>query len=251
MIGKPLAGGFRLIEVDETTSTNDLARGYAEAGEPAGLVIRAGRQTAGRGRQGRSWLSPEGNLYTSLLLRPRRPMTEVSSLSLVVGLVLCETIGDMLGGRAWPAVKWPNDVLVDGAKVAGILLEGSPDRRGGCEWVVAGVGVNIGWAPGASVGYATTCLATLGLAEMTPAAFLAIFLERLQPHFHLWDRQGFAALRATWLGQAAGIDRQVVVKVGSATVSGTLVGVDETGALQVATSTGRIERFAAGEMALS
>ena len=145
--GTEFGHGFRLLDLATVGSTNDVVRGLAEAGEPAGLFVRAERQTAGRGRHGRSWQSPPGNLYASLLLRPTRPPAEVASLSLVAALALAEAIERVSGGRIAPRLKWPNDLQIDGAKLAGILLEMAADGQGGCAWLIMGIGVNVGWAP--------------------------------------------------------------------------------------------------------
>jgi biotin-[acetyl-CoA-carboxylase] ligase BirA-like protein len=142
--GPEFGHGFRLLDLATVGSTNDVARNLAEAGEPAGLFVRAERQTAGRGRHGRSWQSPPGNLYASLLLRPTRPPAEVASLSLVAALALAEAIERVSNGRIAPRLKWPNDLQVKAAKLAGILLEMSADGRGGCAWLIMGIGVNLG-----------------------------------------------------------------------------------------------------------
>ncbi|MFL5336405.1 MAG: biotin--[acetyl-CoA-carboxylase] ligase, partial [Geminicoccaceae bacterium] len=112
MTGTEIGHGFRLVEYASVGSTNDVARDLAESGEPEGLFVRADRQTSGRGRLGRSWKSPSGNLHASLILRPSRPASEVATLSLVVALALAEAVERLSLGRIKPQLKWPNDVQV-------------------------------------------------------------------------------------------------------------------------------------------
>ena len=175
MRGEPAAAGFRRERHASLPSTNDLLRDYAAAGEPEGLIVTAERQTAGRGRQGRAWSSPPGNLYASLLLRPAGPLAAAATLSLVVPLSVVDALAGLLDSPTRLAVKWPNDVLLDGAKLAGILLEGADDGAGGCAWVIAGVGVNLAAVPD-GLPYAATSLARATGRELTPDAFLDAWL---------------------------------------------------------------------------
>ena len=252
MAGSELPHGFRLLELGAVTSTNDVARKLADEGEPAGLFVVADRQTAGRGREGRTWRSPPGNLYASLLLRPSRPLAEAASLSLVVGLALAEAVGTLSGGRVEPRLKWPNDVQVDGAKLAGILLEGASDGHGGCLWLVVGVGVNVVSAPAdAAAAYPTTHLVACGLADATPRSLLLALTETLRPHLDWWEAEGFAAIREVWLERAAAVGAAVELRLGDRLVKGRMVDVDENGALRLRLASGAVERFAAGEVALA
>ena len=143
-----LPSGYRVYAYDEVGSTNDLARRLAEEGEPEGAVVLARAQTAGRGRHGRIWSSPAGNLYVSVLLRPGRGLGETSALSLVSGLALADALAELGADGSRLKLKWPNDVLIDGAKVAGLLLE-SGGAGSTAAWVVVGSGVNLVSAPAA------------------------------------------------------------------------------------------------------
>ena len=204
MTGAPLGHGFRLLELGAVGSTNDVARELADQGEPEGLFVQAAEQTAGRGRHGRIWQSPPGNLHASLLLRPTRPLAEVATLSLVAALALAEAVAELSGGAVQPRLKWPNDVQIDGAKVAGILLEAASDARGACSWLIIGMGVNVAAAPGAEVPYATTSLVEAGLANVTPATLLGALAAAMRPRLDQWLAQGFAGPRPAWLARAAG-----------------------------------------------
>jgi len=225
---------FGVETLSAVGSTNDVARERALAGAPEGLVIQAREQFAGRGRHGRTWASPEGNLYASVLLRPARPLSEAACLSLVVGLSLAETIAALASLDL--RLKWPNDVLSSGAKLAGILLESVGDRP---EWpvLIAGFGVNLRTAP-EGLTYPATTLAAAGLA-VEPADLLARFLERFAGDYERWSSAGFAALREGWLARAQGLGTSVSVKVGKRAITGRFVDVDPAGHLVLETETGR------------
>ena len=247
MRGTEFGNGFRLLDLATVSSTNDVVRGFAEAGEPEGLVVRAERQTAGRGRHGRSWQSPRGNLYASLLLRPSRPPAEVASLSLVASLALAEAIERVSNGRVAPRLKWPNDLQVDGAKLAGILLEMAADERGGCAWLIMGIGVNVGWAPMGELPYPATCLTALG-SSATPLRVLAALSATLRPRLDHWNLQGFAAHRDDWLARALGRGAPAALRVGDHAVHGKLVDVDTAGALRLEQVDGTVMTYSAGEI---
>jgi BirA family biotin operon repressor/biotin-[acetyl-CoA-carboxylase] ligase len=185
-----------------------------------------------------------------LILRPTRPLAEAASLSLVVGVALAEAVERLSSaGKIEPRLKWPNDVQIGGAKVAGILLEGASDHRGGCLSAIVGIGVNLISAPGADVGYATTHLAACGLAT-TPRSVLLALAGTLRPLLDRWERKGFEPVREAWLARAAGVGAPVGLKLGHRTVAGRLVDVDATGALRLEHASGEVERFAAGEVVL-
>jgi BirA family biotin operon repressor/biotin-[acetyl-CoA-carboxylase] ligase len=247
--GVEFGHGFRLLDLATVGSTNDVLRGLAEAGEPAGLLVRAERQTAGRGRHGRSWQSPPGNLYASLLLRPTRPSAEIASLSLVAALALAEGIERVSSGRIAPRLKWPNDLQVEGAKLAGILLEMGPDGKGGCGWLIMGIGVNIAWAPSVDLPYRATCLNALG-SSATPRRLLAALAATLRPRLDHWDREGFAGLREDWLARAVGRGSPAALRVGDRAVRGKLVDVDDAGALRLEQADGTLATYSAGEIVL-
>jgi BirA family biotin operon repressor/biotin-[acetyl-CoA-carboxylase] ligase len=155
-------------------STMDAARERARDGAPDGTVVVAGRQTRGRGRHGRDWFSPEGNLYASILLRPELQPSRLSELGFIVALAAADAVDAVLpGGRA--RLKWPNDVMVDGAKVAGILVEIIEDSA-----AVIGIGLNIVQAPEGAT-YPVACLRDAGAAT-SPDAVLTHLLAALEQH---------------------------------------------------------------------
>ena len=138
-----LPDGWRLVALDSVGSTNDEAARLADAAAAEGTVVWAREQTGGRGRRGRSWASPVGNLYTSTILRPDCPAARAAELGFAAALAVADIVP---AGHA-VRVKWPNDVLVDGGKVAGILLESAIAQTGAVQHVIAGIGINVGFAP--------------------------------------------------------------------------------------------------------
>lgn len=249
MTGAEVGNGFRLLELASVASTNDVARRLSDAGEPAGLFVRAERQTAGRGRHGRSWQSPPGNLYSSLLLRPARPVAEMASLSLVVGLALVDALQTVSRDRLAPQLKWPNDVLVGGAKVAGILLETAADPRLNATALIVGIGVNVEWSPEGDLPYPATSLAAHGVA-LGPRRLLEGLLAPLRARLDRWDRDGFASQREDWLACAAGRGATAEVRIGSRIVRGRLVDLEPNGALCLEGPDGTRELLSAGEIVL-
>ena len=237
---------FRKVVLDETDSTNSEARRRAEAGAPDGLAVVARRQTTGRGRRGRRWESPEGNLYVSLLLRPDRPLAEAALLSFVAAVALGEAVAAMLPSEAPIAFKWPNDLLVGGAKCAGMLLESSAAGAGRLDWLIVGVGVNLASHP-EGLPYPATDLAAAGAPAPTPDAALETFLERFAHWRDIWSRRGFAPVRRAWLARAAGLGGPVEVRAGNATLRGTFAGLDPEGAMLLESAHGR-RRVTAGDV---
>jgi BirA family biotin operon repressor/biotin-[acetyl-CoA-carboxylase] ligase len=242
-----LPEGFVLHRFERLASTNDEARRLAEAGAAAGQVVLAAEQSEGRGRHGRAWASPAGNLYASVLLRPDCSMAASGQLSLVAALALAEAL-DQLAPLGQPArLKWPNDVIIGGAKVAGLLLEGAARRDGRSDWVVIGSGVNLVSRPD-DTPYPVTDLATAGFFVRSPEAVLFAYLARLAVWQAEWQKAGFEAARRAWLGRAFGIGEEVRLRLDREEVSGRFLDLSETGALVLQQAGRRPRRIAAGEL---
>ena len=223
----------------ELASTMDAARAGARDGAPDGTVVVARRQTRGRGRHGRDWFSPEGNLYASILLRPGRPPARLTELGFIVALAAADAVDAVLaGGRA--RLKWPNDVLIDGAKVAGILVEIIEDNA-----AVIGIGVNIAQAPEATL-YPVTCLRNAG-ATASCEAVLTHLLAALEQHLAHWAEHGFARSRAAWLARGPAPGDVVRVRIGTRIDAGRFAGLDADGALLLAED-GATRRVVAGDV---
>jgi BirA family transcriptional regulator, biotin operon repressor / biotin---[acetyl-CoA-carboxylase] ligase len=239
--------GARLISLDEVGSTNAEAFARARAGERGPLWITARRQTAGRGRRGRGWVSEPGNLYASLLVTDPAPPQRAAELSLVAALAVHDALAEcasILGPRL--KLKWPNDLLCDGAKLAGILVEGEglPGRP---LTVVIGIGVNCAHHP-ADTGYPATNLAAAG-ALVSPEALAQALIATMARRLAEWNRgDNFAAIRAAWLERAAGLGAPARVRLPEREVEGIAETLDEVGRLVVRLADGSRERIAAGEM---
>jgi len=241
---------FRLERHASVPSTNDLARAAADRGEPEGLWIVADVQTAGRGRQGRSWRSPAGNFHGSLLLRPTRPLGECATLSLVAALAVAEAVEALAAGRLRPRVKWPNDVLVGRAKLAGILPEALATADGRCAALILGIGANLAHHP-EDLDRPATSLAALGEAAPSPEAFLEAFAEPFARHYALWQTGGFAAVREAWLARAVGLGEPVRLALGEVVHEGKLADLGRDGSILLESPAGRRVRFTTGELFLA
>lgn len=228
------------IKKEATSSTNDDAKGLAQEGCAHGSVVWAEMQTAGRGRQGNTWTSLPGNLFMSMVLRPDCPASKAGQLSFVVALALAETLRG-LGIK--PGIKWPNDILLQDKKAAGILLE--TETRGGSavDWVIAGIGVNIASAPDGAI-----CLRDLGIQDMKPEFFLKNLVEQVILYEQLWQREGFTPIRQKWLSYAVRVGQEIRVRLPQRTLTGIFSGIDEVGALQLSLPGGKQQLITSGEV---
>ncbi|MCX5512012.1 biotin--[acetyl-CoA-carboxylase] ligase [Kaistia algarum] len=256
--------GYRLVAFPSIGSTNQEAIVAARNGDPGRCWFVTARQTAGRGRRGRNWETPEGNLAASLLLVvPHDPM-KAATLGFVAGLSLDEALRAVApdlavsigldgfegtgsaGRRDRLRLKWPNDVLLDGGKLAGILLEAEPLASGGFA-VSIGIGVNIVAAP-EGLPYPASALSALGYAIDAARLFSALS-DAFANVLRVWDEgRGFANVRRLWLDRAAGLGEDVAVRIGDRVVSGTFETIDDEGRLVIRSSAGLVRTVAAGEV---
>ncbi|MEI7608726.1 MAG: biotin--[acetyl-CoA-carboxylase] ligase [Rhodospirillaceae bacterium] len=240
--------GFRVLAFESVDSTNEEAKRRLRAGAPAGTVIWARSQQAGRGRRGRAWVSGEGNLFCSLILRPERPPAEVAQVSLVAALAVADTAAALLPAGAAERVKWPNDVLAGGRKLAGILLEAEGGGEGGPAALVVGIGINIAHAPEGTE-FPATSLAGEGASGVTVEAVLERLLAAFGHWYGCWDDQGLAPVRAAWLERAAGLGGPVTVRLHAETLCGSFIGLDGDGALLLdPDGGGPVRRITAGDV---
>lgn len=220
----------------------------ARDGAADGTVIWAQSQTAGRGRHGRGWESPQGNLYCSLLLRPEVPPAEAAQLSFVAALALAEALEPVLPDAANLAFKWPNDVLLDGRKVAGILLESSGSRNGRLDWLVIGCGLNVRHFPNNVAGLPATSLAAVGVVAAEPVDLLAGFTNAFARWRKCWEGAGSGPVRDAWLGRAAQIGDDIVVRLPGSELRGRFTGLDPSGALLLDLPDGSRRTVTAGDV---
>jgi BirA family biotin operon repressor/biotin-[acetyl-CoA-carboxylase] ligase len=236
-----------VIRLDSVASTNDEARRRAQAGAAHGTAIVAREQTAGRGRDGRAWISPPGNLYASFILRPGVTLADLPGLSLVAAVALGEALQPLMPPAARLGYKWPNDILIDGHKVAGILIESEAERDGVC--AVLGLGVNCRRHPGDTPFPASNLSAVAG-REIDPDAVLQGFTATLQSWLGRWERDGMAPVCAAWRARAEGIGEAIRVRLPHETIEGRFADIDPAGVLIVATERGE-RRIAAGDVFLT
>jgi BirA family transcriptional regulator, biotin operon repressor / biotin---[acetyl-CoA-carboxylase] ligase len=230
---------FLPIMVEGVDSTSEEAARRAHQGAPEGTLVWAPEQSAGRGRRGRVWLSPAGNLYCSLVVRPTCPAAEAAQLGFVAGLALAEAAESVLPEARTVACKWPNDILVGGRKVAGVLLDASSAGSGRCEWVVIGMGINVRWHPDPEQAqFPATSLAAEGAADLDPARFLGVLAPLLRDGLVRWREQGFAPVRQGWLRRAFGLHQVLNIRLHDRLLSGIFGGLDAGGAMMLTCADG-------------
>jgi BirA family biotin operon repressor/biotin-[acetyl-CoA-carboxylase] ligase len=228
---------FRFAHFVELGSTNDEAMARARAGDAGRLWISAERQTSGRGRQSRPWSSPSGNLYASLLLIDPSPQALAPQLGFVAGVALIDALRTV-SPDVPVALKWPNDVLSNGAKLAGILLEGSSLSSGSFACVI-GCGVNCAAHPD-NLSYAATDLAARG-AVVDAGALLAALSASFASWLDVWSAgNNFAAIREAWLARAAGLGGPVRARPPTGEIEGIFETIEETGRLVLRGPNGRV-----------
>ncbi|HEY3912645.1 MAG TPA: biotin--[acetyl-CoA-carboxylase] ligase [Stellaceae bacterium] len=238
-----LPPSYHLVCCDAIGSTNDEAKRLARAGAPERTVVWALEQTAGRGRRGRRWASPRGNLYASLVLRPDCSPESAARLGFAAALAIGDALASLVPGLAGLACKWPNDVLLGGRKIAGILLEseiGPASTVGNGEtvaFVVVGIGINLAAAP-ADAEFPATSLAAEGYPPPEPAAALEPLLRCFDVWERRWREEGFASVRAAWLARAAARGQPIEVRLENRTLRGRFADLDHRGALVLETPDG-------------
>lgn len=235
--------------LDAINSTNAEARRRAEAGDSTSQWIVARQQSAGCGRRGRAWDSGNGNLFSTLLLLTSKSPAEAAQVTFVAALA----VADLLDAFAVPgsvSIKWPNDVLIDGKKAAGILIESGTHPSGGL-WLAVGIGVNLAHAPEETERPATSLAVHLrpdiaypppveAAAEVLAEAF-AVWQDR-------WDRFGFQPILDAWTARTHGLEGPCVARLGHETVTGIADGVAPDGALRLRTADGTLRLISAGDV---
>ena len=229
----------------EVGSTNVLAMEAARAGDPGGLWIVGGRQVAGRGRRSRPWVSEPGNLYASYLVLDPAVGDRLAQLPLVAALALSEAVDAMCGTYALAKLKWPNDLLVDGAKISGILLEATslPD---GARAVVMGFGLNLVHHPDLA-DYRAADLAGLGYRVEVQQAFVAL-AGALEHRLADWASGAPTQLVADWQARATGLGEEIRVRFETGETHGIFEGLDEIGRLRLRLADGTLSSVSAGDV---
>jgi BirA family transcriptional regulator, biotin operon repressor / biotin---[acetyl-CoA-carboxylase] ligase len=238
--------GYGLKAFDVIDSTNEEARRLAGAGEAGPIWTSAACQTAGRGRRGRVWESPTGNLAATLMLRPGKSATECAQLSFVAAIAAADMAVDF-ASAAEIRVKWPNDVLANGTKLAGILLESASVGGEAPAWLAIGIGINLASHPDGTE-FPATSLKALGVGVPSPDDALLHLAAHFARWYETWRGEGFAAIQTAWLARAAGLGTRIRARLATEESSGVFEGIDDTGALLLRESAGTVRTISAGEV---
>lgn len=230
---------FQVRHYDNIGSTNDEAQRLAADGAPHGTVVHADEQTSGRGRLSRRWLSPPGNLYLSIVLRPGAAAARTPEIGFVAALAVADAVDALLPRHARASLKWPNDVLVNDGKIAGILAEQAGDA------IILGIGIDVLQAPGGVPHKVSSIVGCGGLATVDGARDR--LLAALRNWLDVWEHDGFAPIRMAWLARAHPAGSTLNVQLGDRFLNGRFAGLDDDGALLLDTPDGR-SRIVAGDV---
>jgi BirA family biotin operon repressor/biotin-[acetyl-CoA-carboxylase] ligase len=236
-----------VLRFESLDSTNEEALRRLTESEITPFWIVADEQTRGRGRSGRRWESPAGNLYVTLVIEPRVSASVATQLSFVAGLAVHEAVAAHIPADQLPRLrlKWPNDVMLGAAKLAGILLESlpSPKRKGLA--VIIGMGINVAFAPAET----ERAVANLGLEPADVPRVFAKLASALETWLARWDEgRGFAVIRQAWLDRALALNEPITVNLNASAIRGKFKGVDAAGALQLETKPGVVVTVTAGDI---
>jgi BirA family biotin operon repressor/biotin-[acetyl-CoA-carboxylase] ligase len=238
--------GPPVVVFDEIDSTNAEARRRAEAGEAGPVWLVGLRQTAGRGRRGRVWETGEGNLAATLLFSTDKPPAEAAQVSFVAALA----VADMLAAyvpASLVSLKWPNDPMLGGLKVSGILVESGARQTGGL-WIAVGMGVNLARKPIDSERPATALTTHRAAPPPLPVDAIEVLADAFERWSKVWLSLGFPAIADAWTARAHGLGEPCVARLGTETVEGVAEGLDGDGALRLRLPDGRLRRITAGDV---
>lgn len=238
--------GYVLKHFEVLDSTNEEAKRLAACGERGPVWIVSDRQTAGRGRRGRAWQSPTGNLAATLLLSPEKSANESAQLSFVAALAVLDVVS-RFAPEADVRVKWPNDVLADGMKIAGILLESASSGARRLDWLAVGVGINLAHFP-AGTDFPATSFAALGYPALEPCIAATELAAAWDEWYHSWRKRGFEPIKDAWLSQAARLGERIRARLAAREIGGIFEGIDGDGALILRETADRVHIIAAGEV---
>lgn len=243
-----LLNDYHLLSYDVLDSTNEEAKRLASGGGAHGAVIWARRQTDGRGRMGRNWISSEGNLFVTILLAPPVEIKKAPQLSFVAALAVAETLEGIVENPADIRCKWPNDILCSGRKLGGILLESFPAAvQGAPGWVAVGIGINIDSAP-EHVMYPATCLRDAGVELISAKIVLSRLVHHFIARYDEWVNKGFSAIEDGWMQRTYHLGKPIEVIVGETQYQGTYEGIDGAGRLLLKDPKGAIMPVLAGDV---
>ncbi len=235
-----------VVVLDEIDSTNAEARRRAEAGEAGPVWLLGLRQTAGRGRRGRAWETGDGNLAATLLFCTDKPPAEAAQVSFVAALAVADLLASYVPASL-VSLKWPNDPLLGGLKVSGILVESGMRPTGGL-WIAVGVGVNLARKPIDSERPATALPTYRVAPPPKPIEAIEVLAASFARWNDVWSRLGFPAIADAWTARAHGLGELCVARLGTETLEGIAEGLDGDGALRLRLADGRMRRVTAGDV---
>jgi BirA family biotin operon repressor/biotin-[acetyl-CoA-carboxylase] ligase len=241
----PWPHGYEHRHYKTVDSTNAEAGRLAASGETGPVWITAEEQTAGRGRRGRTWVSPTRNLSATLLLKPQRPAAECAELSFASAIASADTVAHF-APEAEVKVKWPNDVLANGRKISGILLE-SASAGGEPYFLAIGIGINLVHFP-PDTEFPATSLAVLGASVPPAIEALTQLAANFAKWYDIWRAQDFGPIRDAWLARSANLGGRIRARLTNEETSGVFEGIDERGALILREGADRVRTIAAGEV---
>lgn len=243
---------YTLLIYDDIDSTNEEAKRLAADGLEGSHAIWAKSQTQGHGRYGRQWVSPEGNLYLSLLLQPECDVTDASQLAFVAAVAMADTVSFFLPNSAEIGYKWPNDIMVNNKKIGGILLESRLQANSTVlDWMVVGVGINVSYFPQLAperTGYFATSLHAEGAETTHVDAVLYKFMQAFTAARAKWKKYGFLPLKELFLEKALNIGKAITVCTANDRLSGVFQGIDDEGCLLLLLEGGHQKAISVGEL---
>lgn len=240
-------GDYEPFKLDEIDSTNEEAKRILSYGKPfKKFVVIAESQICGRGRLNREWVSPKGNLHFSFVIKPEIEVAKYPLLSFVASLAVRDTVEAYLPGGADVKLKWPNDVLVEGKKISGILIENYiSGSSGGC--VIIGIGVNVNVVP-EDVIFPATSMVKNGYLGENLHIFAGDILEKFDLLYKIMTNEGFSDIRARWLDSACRLGEKVQVTVDKEKISGRFVGLGKNCEMQLELDSGSIKLISVGDV---
>lgn len=237
---------YNWLEFEEIDSTNSEALRMARSSIDSDILITAKRQTGGRGTKGRHWVSPEGNLYLSILLRVKFDASKNIQLSFVAANAVADAVdylSEISNARIDIALKWPNDILIKGKKLAGILLESIKINEQ--NYVVIGIGININNAP--KVDIENICLKDLGISINDSNKILNVFMNRFEQAYEAWiAHDSFVPTRQKWLTRAHNLQKKITISDGQEEISGIFKDIDLNGAMRLEMPDGSLKTIFSG-----
>jgi len=230
---------MNLIELETIDSTNIFAKKEAMLGAENGTIIWSHNQTGGKGRQGNEWVSKLGNLFMSIIFRPKVKSQDIYQLSFLTSVALFNVLKNILGENAEIKLKWPNDVLINEKKISGILLE----TESNVDWVVIGIGLNINSSPDGAIS-----LYDLGFKNFEAKKLLTLIFSEIEKLLVTWEDNGFSSIRDIWLENAYKLEENITARLHNKSLNGIFKGLDENGCLQLLMNDASIKSISSGEI---